>query len=263
MLNFNWWVNRKDPQGKQCLRGRISRAGQHWRVRSQCPTSDGRASRSGGRHGVDGVLLPEHAGDRADPDRVRPACMKTSPSGSWSISSGSRTRWIGSERHHDEMWDNEDGFFYDLLHLPNGEAMRLKVRSMVGLLPLCASTVFEARPRDASSAAVGIDRVVQEAPPGVAEAYCSGRRASSSDTQTVDCCRFATKKRSSGFWPTCSTKTNSSVPTAYALCRNTIWSIRSCSISADRNSKSSICPLSPTPECSAGIPTGEGRSGCR
>jgi hypothetical protein len=45
--------------------------------------------------------------------------------------------------HHDEMWDEEDGFFYDLLRLPNGQSMRLKVRSMVGLLPLCASTVFE------------------------------------------------------------------------------------------------------------------------
>jgi hypothetical protein len=45
--------------------------------------------------------------------------------------------------HHDEMWDEQDGFFYDLLRLPDGQAMRLKVRSMVGLLPLCASTVFE------------------------------------------------------------------------------------------------------------------------
>jgi hypothetical protein len=45
--------------------------------------------------------------------------------------------------NHDEMWDTQDGFFYDLLHLPNGDAFRLKVRSMVGLLPLCASTVFE------------------------------------------------------------------------------------------------------------------------
>jgi hypothetical protein len=42
------------------------------------------------------------------------------------------------------MWDSEDGFFYDLLHFPNGDAMRLKVRSLVGLLPLCASTAFEA-----------------------------------------------------------------------------------------------------------------------
>jgi hypothetical protein len=46
--------------------------------------------------------------------------------------------------HHDEMWDEEDGFFYDLLRLPDGQATRLKVRSLVGLLPLCASTVFEA-----------------------------------------------------------------------------------------------------------------------
>src|SRR5262245_6237392 len=46
-------------------------------------------------------------------------------------------------QHRDEMWDEEDGFFYDVLRLPNGESHRLKVRSMVGLLPLCASTVFE------------------------------------------------------------------------------------------------------------------------
>jgi hypothetical protein len=46
--------------------------------------------------------------------------------------------------HHDEMWDEQDGFFYDLLRLPDGQAMRLKVRSLVGLLPLCAATVFEA-----------------------------------------------------------------------------------------------------------------------
>jgi hypothetical protein len=45
--------------------------------------------------------------------------------------------------NHDEMWDEEDGFFYDLLHLPGRGATRLRVRSMVGLLPLCAATVFE------------------------------------------------------------------------------------------------------------------------
>ena len=37
--------------------------------------------------------------------------------------------------HHDEMWDEQDGFFYDLLRLPDGQGMRLKVRSLVGLLP--------------------------------------------------------------------------------------------------------------------------------
>lgn len=43
------------------------------------------------------------------------------------------------------MWDEEDGFFYDVLQLPNGESQRLKVRSMVGLLPLCAATVFDGK----------------------------------------------------------------------------------------------------------------------
>jgi hypothetical protein len=43
----------------------------------------------------------------------------------------------------DGMWDEEDGFYYDLLCLPDGSSQRLKVRSMVGLLPLCATTVIE------------------------------------------------------------------------------------------------------------------------
>jgi hypothetical protein len=46
---------------------------------------------------------------------------------------------IGENR--DELWDDEDGFFYDVLHLPGGQAMRLKVRSMVGLLPLCSTVI--------------------------------------------------------------------------------------------------------------------------
>jgi hypothetical protein len=43
----------------------------------------------------------------------------------------------------DGMWDEEDGFYYDVLRLPDGSATRLKVRSMVGLLPLGATTVVE------------------------------------------------------------------------------------------------------------------------
>jgi hypothetical protein len=43
------------------------------------------------------------------------------------------------------MWDEVDGFFYDVLRLPDGRGERLKVRSMVGLLPLCAVTVFDGR----------------------------------------------------------------------------------------------------------------------
>ena len=44
----------------------------------------------------------------------------------------------------DELWDEDDGFYYDVLRLPGGQAMRIKVRSMVGLIPLFASAVFDA-----------------------------------------------------------------------------------------------------------------------
>jgi hypothetical protein len=47
----------------------------------------------------------------------------------------------GEETGHD-MWDNEDQFFYDVLCLPDGHTTLLKIRSLVGLLPLCAATVF-------------------------------------------------------------------------------------------------------------------------
>ncbi len=47
--------------------------------------------------------------------------------------------------HGDEMWDEEDGFFYDILRYPDGHATRLKLRTMVGLLPLCATTVIEGK----------------------------------------------------------------------------------------------------------------------
>ena len=57
--------------------------------------------------------------------------------------------WIASSMAHlgedTGMWDEEDGFFYDVLRLPDGQAQRLKVRSMVGLLPLCAATTFDGR----------------------------------------------------------------------------------------------------------------------
>jgi hypothetical protein len=54
--------------------------------------------------------------------------------------------WIASSMTHcgdTGMWDEEDGFFYDVLRWPDGRAERLKVRSMVGLLPLCAVTDFD------------------------------------------------------------------------------------------------------------------------
>ena len=41
------------------------------------------------------------------------------------------------------FWDEDEGFFYDVLQLPDGQSQRLKVRSLVGLMPLCAVAVVE------------------------------------------------------------------------------------------------------------------------
>jgi hypothetical protein len=69
--------------------------------------------------------------------------------------------------HHDEMWDEVDGFFYDVLRLPDGSATRLRVRSMVGLLPLCASTIFEAENVTGHPRLVELIRLFRERHPDV------------------------------------------------------------------------------------------------
>ncbi len=61
------------------------------------------------------------------------------------------------------MWDEADGFYYDVLRLPDGTATRLKVRSMVGLLPICAATVVEPEQREMMPKLTGQfrDRIAQ------------------------------------------------------------------------------------------------------
>ena len=75
----------------------------------------------------------------------------------WCSSSSNTSLWITSSLVHlgggTGMWDEEDGFFYDVLRLPDGQAQRLKVRSMVGLLPSVRGHVVRRRtageiPRD-------------------------------------------------------------------------------------------------------------------
>jgi hypothetical protein len=43
----------------------------------------------------------------------------------------------------DSLWDEQDGFYYDVMRMPDGSTQQLRVRSLVGLLPLCAATVIE------------------------------------------------------------------------------------------------------------------------
>ncbi len=63
LLNFTWWVNRKDRDQQQPVRGRLPRPRQHRRLRPERPAADRRLPRAGRRDGVDGPVLPEHARD--------------------------------------------------------------------------------------------------------------------------------------------------------------------------------------------------------
>jgi hypothetical protein len=76
----------------------------------------------------------------------------------------------------DGMWDEEDGFYYDLLRLPDGSATRLKVRSMVGLLPLAATTVIEEWQRDrVPRALAAFETRVRQMPELLAAIHPTGR----------------------------------------------------------------------------------------
>jgi Glycosyl hydrolase family 63 C-terminal domain len=142
MLNFNWWVNRKDPAGRNVFAGGflgLDNIGVFDRS-AELPTG-------GSLEQADGTAwmafycqcMLEMALILSDYDRMyEEIAFKFVQHFMWISYAMDR---IGENQ--DEMWDEEDGFFYDLLRLPNGQSMRLKVRSMVGLLPLCASTVFE------------------------------------------------------------------------------------------------------------------------
>jgi hypothetical protein len=143
MLNFNWWVNRKDPAGRNVFAGGflgLDNIGVFDRS-AELPTG-------GSLEQADGtawmafycqcmldmaLILSEH-----DPMYEEEA-FKFVQHFMWIAYAMDR---IGD--NHDEMWDEEDGFFYDLLQTPDRRSVRLKVRSMVGLLPLCASSVFPA-----------------------------------------------------------------------------------------------------------------------
>ena len=72
MLNFNWWVNRKDPDGRNVFAGGFLGLDNIGVFDRSAPAPHGRLAGAGGRDRLDGVLLPEHAGDRPDPVRRRP-----------------------------------------------------------------------------------------------------------------------------------------------------------------------------------------------
>jgi hypothetical protein len=139
-LNFTWWVNRKDRFGKNVFEGGFLGLDNIGVFDRSAPLPTG-----GHLEQADGTawmaLFTQNMAELAielaayDPyyDEMAAKYLE-------------HFLWIAAAINRpgaDGMWDQEDGFYYDILCLPDGTATRLKVRSMVGLLPLCATTVIE------------------------------------------------------------------------------------------------------------------------
>jgi len=141
LLNFTWWVNRKDRDGHNVFEGGFLGLDNIGVFDRSAPLPTG-----GYLEQADGTAwmaffaqtMFQIALELAENDpSYAELAVKFFEHFIWIAASLDR---IGD--NEDELWDEEDGFFYDLLRLPDGRCQRLRVRSMVGLLPLCASTVI-------------------------------------------------------------------------------------------------------------------------
>ncbi len=140
LVNFTWWVNRKDRFGKNVFEGGflgLDNIGVF--DRSAALPTGGHLEQADGTAwmGMYCQNMLEIAAELAGADPSYEDLV---------VKFFEHLLWIGAAMNrvgHDGMWDEEDGFYYDVLRLPDGSATRLKVRSMVGLLPLCATTVIE------------------------------------------------------------------------------------------------------------------------
>ena len=143
LLNFTWWVNRKDAEGMNIFQGGFLGLDNIGVFDRSAAAADRRAPRAVGRHELDGDVLAEPAGDRDGAGASRIRAYEDVASKFWE-----HFLYIAhamNNRGNDgiELWDEEDGFYYDVLHLPDGTRHPLKVRSMVGLIPLFAVETLE------------------------------------------------------------------------------------------------------------------------
>jgi hypothetical protein len=142
LVNFTWWVNRKDRTGSNIFEGGflgLDNIGVFDRS-SPLPTG-GYLEQADGTAWM--IFFSQQMLRIAIELAVHDPLYEEFVSKFFE-----HTMWIAGAmdrlgEHQDEMWDEEDGFFYDVLRLPDGTALRLKVRSMVGLLPLAAVALFE------------------------------------------------------------------------------------------------------------------------
>ena len=142
LANFTWWINRKDRYGNNVFEGGFLGLDNIGVFDRSAPLPTG-----GSLEQADGTAWMVFFSQQML--RISVELALHDPLYEEFVSKFfEHTMWMAGAMdrmgdNQDEMWDEADGFFYDVLRLPNGEAMRLKVRSMVGLLPLAAVAIFE------------------------------------------------------------------------------------------------------------------------
>jgi hypothetical protein len=139
LLNFTWWVNRKDAEGRNVFQGGflgLDNIGVFDRS-APLPTG-GHIEQSDGTSWMAMYALNMLA--MAMELARHNEAYEDVASKFWEhfLHIANAMNDIG-----DGLWDEEDGFFYDVLHLPGGDRHALKVRSMVGLIPLFAVETLE------------------------------------------------------------------------------------------------------------------------
>jgi hypothetical protein len=147
MKNFTWWLNRKDADGRNIFQGGFLGLDNIGVFDRSAPLPGG-----GQLDQADGTawmaLYSQTMVQMALELAVEnPAYVEQAQSLLENF------MWIAAATNHIgpdgvELWDEEDGFFYDVLRHPDGSAVPLKVRSVVGLMPLAAATVLDASVRD-------------------------------------------------------------------------------------------------------------------
>jgi hypothetical protein len=261
MLNFNWWVNRKDPSGRNVFAGGFLGLDNIGIFDRSAPLPTG-----GSLEQADGTawmafycqnMLEIALVLAEEDDHYQEMAFKFVQHFMWIAYAMDRRG-----ENHDEMWDDQDGFFYDLLRLPDGQAMRLKVRSMVGLLPLCASTVLDAPTVGRYPKLMRWSPSSARVIPNWCPRWPRPMKVSSATKDGV-CCRSSTRRSCSKCSPICSTRTSSSGRMVFARFRASTTIIRLCFTSLARSTGLTTCLASRTPACSAATPTGGARSGCR
>jgi hypothetical protein len=142
LLNFTWWVNRKDPDGANIFQGGflgLDNIGVFDRS-APLPTG-GHLEQSDGTSWM-GMYCLNMLAIALELAKDDPAYEDVaSKFFEHFVYIAHAMNDFGSEGV--SLWDEEDGFYYDVLHLPNGEEHFLKIRSMVGLIPLFAVETLE------------------------------------------------------------------------------------------------------------------------